>query len=86
MKSKKKKEAKDAKSKEIDFRLCGHKSIARSEKLAEMTIYFIKHENDFKEFVSMNVKAAELWKPKNSLNQSKKKQQKPEELNKDSRE
>ena len=51
-----------------------------------MTIYFIKHENDFKEFVSMNVKAAELWKPKNSLNQSKKKQQKPEELNKDSRE
>ena len=30
LKSKKKKEAKDAKSNEIDFRLCGHKSIARS--------------------------------------------------------
>jgi len=60
LKSKKKKEAKDAKSKEIDFRLCGHKSIERSEKLAEMTIYFIKHENDFKEFVSINVKAAEM--------------------------
>ena len=51
MKSKKKKEAKNAKSKEIDFRLRGHKSIERSQ-IAEMKLFFKKQEEDLKVFIS----------------------------------